>query len=888
MGRPRKHRHGARGPELQTYRAKRSADSTGEPFGGALPSDGPGGAPAEPKLFVCQQHAARRMHWDLRLEMGGVLRSWAVPRGPSLDPTEKRLAVETEDHPIEYVDFEGVIPDGNYGAGAMIVWDRGVYVAHIPMAEGYDDGKLLFELFGHKLRGVWTLVRTASGNGKEWLLIKKPDQGSTVAGVPEPDGRSVLSGLSIDEVREGVDRATTIRAALAQSGAPTMTVDPRTIEPMLAQPENEPFTREGWLFELKYDGYRVIATHQNGTPALRYRSGIDATSAFPEIARTLAALPGERVVIDGEVVVLDDDARPNFQRLQKRAMLLRSRDVDRAMREHPVVLYAFDLLAFDDLDVRPLPLVRRKELLRMLLPPSGAVRYTDHVPTKGEALYRQVIQLGLEGIVGKRADSPYVAGRSAHWIKVRTEHTADFAIVGYTEPEGSRVGLGALHLAAVDPAQDGALVYVGRVGTGFTDALLDDLRARLDPLRRATPVVDATMLAGKKHVWVEPRLVAEVRFKHVTDDGLLRHPVFLRLRDDKPVADCIVPTRAHAGASGDEPAPSPAAAATSTAPPDPSPDEDEALARDDEALAQALRESEPSARNVVVSNPDKLFWPDDGYVKQDLVDFYRAVSPWLLPYLRDRPLVLTRFPDGIAGKSFFQKNAPPYVPPWLRTKTMWSEHAGREIEYFVCDEVDAIAYVANLATIPLHVWGSRLADLQHPDWCILDLDPKGAPFPHVARIARAIHELCEDIGMPSFLKTSGSTGLHVLLPLGCRFTFEQCRQLGEIVARVISMRMRDIATIERVVRQRGGKVYIDFGQNGHGRLLVSPLSVRPLPRAPVSTPLEWDELSEDLDMRDFNMATVPKRLAAKGDPMRAVLELRPDLPTILEKLLRHT
>jgi len=589
------------------------------------------------------------------------------------------------------------------------------------------------------------------------------------------------------------------------------------------------------------------------------------------------------VVIDGEVVVLDDDARPNFQRLQKRALLLRSRDVDRAMREHPVVLYAFDLLVFDDFDVRSLPLRRRKELLRMLLPPAGAVRYTDHVERQGEALYQQVLALGLEGIVGKRGDSPYVAGRSSHWLKVRTEHTADFAIVGYTEPEGTRVGLGALHLAAVDPAQGGVLVYVGRVGTGFTDALLTELRARLDPARRATPACVGAVAPGKKHVWVDPQLVAEVRFKHVTDDGLLRHPVFLRLRDDKPIADCVVPARAHAGASGDEPdsvAVPPEAEAEPEAEPDDPPDDD--------ALAQALATSEPSARNVVISNPEKLFWPDDGYRKKDLVAFYRAVAPWLLPYLRDRPLVLTRFPDGIAGKSFFQKNAPPYVPPWLRTKTMWSEHAEREIEYFVCDEVDAIAYVANLATIPLHVWGSRLADLQHPDWCILDLDPKGAPFPHVVRIARAIHELCEDIGMPSFLKTSGSTGLHVLLPLGCRFTFEQCRQLGEVIARVVSQRLRDIATIERVVRQRGGKVYIDFGQNGHGRLLVAPLSVRPLPRAPVSTPLEWDELDEAMDMHDFNMATVVARLESKGDPMLPVLDLRPDLPAILDKLLRHT
>ncbi|MBC8068723.1 MAG: DNA ligase, partial [Deltaproteobacteria bacterium] len=357
-------------------------------------------------------------------------------------------------------------------------------------------------------------------------------------------------------------------------------------------------------------------------------------------------------------------------------------------------------------------------------------------------------------------------------------------------------------------------------------------------------------------------------YKHVTDDGLLRHPVFLRLRDDKPLEQCTLDDA--------EPFEPPNAAATVPVPDDEPPDDD--------ALAQAIATA-PGERRVVISNPDKPFWPDDGLVKRDLVDFYRNVAPWLLPYLRDRPLVLTRYPDGIAGKSFFQKNAPPYVPPWLRTKTMWSEHAAREIEYFVCDDADSIAYVANLATIPLHVWGSRLADLQHPDWCILDLDPKGAPFPHVVRIAREIERLCAEIELPAFLKTSGSTGLHVLMPLGRQCTFEQCRQLGEILARVIVDRLRDIATVERHIPSRKGRVYVDFGQNGHGRLLVAPLSVRPLPRAPVSTPLHWHELREDLNQHDFNMRTVLARLDSIGDPLLPVLELRPDLQAVLARLL---
>ena len=843
-------------PELETYRAKRSADRTGEPFGepfGAGPSARAPGVAGSGRLFVIQKHGARRLHWDLRLEIGGVLRSWAVPRGVSLDPDDRRMAVETEDHPIEYVDFEGIIPDGNYGAGPMIVWDRGVYVAHIPMDEGYRDGKLLFELRGHKLRGLWTLVRTAGGDGKQWLLIKKPDGGSIRAGMPVPDETSVLSGLTIEQVSQGIDRAAELRRELSTSGMSPSAVDPAEVQPMLAQPESTPFSRDGWLFELKYDGYRAIASATDHRGSLRYRSGLDATAAFPEISRTLAALPYRNIVIDGEIVVLDDDARPNFSRLQKRALLTRGRDVQSAMREHPVVLYAFDLLGFEDYDLRRLPLAERKRMLRALLPTAGAVRFAEHIEADGLGLWRHIEALGLEGFVAKRCDSPYVAGRSPSWLKVRIEHTADLVVVGFTLPEGTRAHLGALHLAAWTAA---GLVHVGRVGTGFDDATLGRLHALLDRSRVASPafVGGPDHGHGDGHVWVEPRLVVEVRFKHVTDDGMLRHPVFVRLRDDKPVEQCTLGAEVHAH---------------STLPDDPEPQPT----------------VDPTLRNVVVSNPDKLFWPDDGYRKRDLVEFYREVAPWLGYYLRDRPLVLTRYPDGIAGKSFFQKNAPPYIPPWLRTKTMWSEHAEREIEYFVCDDADSIAYVANLATIPLHVWGSRLADLQHPDWCILDLDPKGAPFADVVRIAFYIRELCEEIGLPSFLKTSGSTGLHVLMPLGGQTTFDQCRQIAEVLAQLVSQELSDIATVERHIPSRRGRVYVDFGQNGHGRLLVAPLSVRPLPRAPVSTPLRWDELHDRLDQHDFNMATVPERLAKFGDPMTEVLVLRPDLQAVLGLLL---
>ncbi len=855
-------RESGAGP-LDRYRRMRSGDATAEPFGGKVDP----GAPAQvgaPKLFVCQQHAARRMHWDLRLEIDGVLRSWAVPRGPSFDPAVKRLAVETEDHPLEYVDFEGIIPDGNYGAGAMIVWDRGVWVPLEPVAEGYDNGKLLFELRGHKLRGVWTLVRTKEADGKGWLLIKKPD---AAAHSPEPHAASILSGLTVEQLREGVTAAPELKKALLEHGAPRQPVDPATIGLTLAQPREDAFSDPAWLFELKYDGYRLLAARPGAKGFLRYRSGLDATQAFPEITRAMSALPYEGLVLDGEVVVLDDDARPNFQRLQQRAMLLRARDIDRAMREHPVTFYAFDLLALFGHDLRALPLTVRKQLLAKVLPTTGTIRYADHIPEQGEALMQQVRALGLEGIVAKRADSTYPGVRTASWLKIRVEQTRDFVVVGYTKPERTRVGLGALHLAAY---VGGRLVGVGRVGTGFSDADLRQLRADLDTIARDRPVCPVA-LPGRRDVYTEPEIVVEVRYKHLTDDGKLRHPVFLRVRDDKVPRKCVL--------DEDEPE-------SDTAPLEavaqPSSETVEAP-----AVGQAPAPEVPAvSRRVQISNPEKVFWPDDGYTKLDLIEYYRDVSPWLLPYLKDRPLVMTRYPDGIEGKNFFQKNAPPFIPEWLKTQTMYSEHAGREIEYFVCNEVDSVVYLANLATIPLHVWGSTIDDLQHPDWCILDLDPKQAPFSDVIEIARYLHALCDEIGLPNYCKTSGSSGLHVLIPLGGTCTYAQCRQLAEILTRVVTTELHTIATMERAMRARRGRVYVDWLQNGHGRLLVAPYSVRPKPGAPVSAPVSWDEVTEGLSPTQWTIKTLLPRLRAQtADPIAGVLTDRPDLPSVLDKLL---
>lgn len=853
---------------LEAYRRKRSSEATPEPFG---PATGTGVG-----RFVVQKHAARRVHFDLRLELEGTLKSWAVPRGPSLDPEVKRLAVATEDHPLEYADFEGSIPAGNYGAGAMIVWDSGRWIPLEDPVAGMESGKLLFELHGYKLRGVWTLFRTAgrrqTDDGSQWLLMKKPD----AAARPREDGaegddelppESVLSGLTVEEVRDGCDRIEEVRAEIDASEAQRRRVDPRSLPLMLATASDRPFSRPGWIYELKYDGYRLVAAKEGGSVFLRYRRGSDVTALYPELARALRRLPVDSLVLDGEVTVLDGGGRPSFARLQTRAMLSRPVDIEQASVRRPATLFAFDLVSFEGRDVRPLPLLERKGWLARVLPPAGPLRYSDHIEERGEAFFEQVAAMGLEGAMAKDGASRYTGRRSSSWVKLRTERTADLVVIGMSPPKGSRVGLGSLHLAVWDPevppgptegGSAGGLVYAGRVGTGFSDADLVELAERLGALRRETPpcwvpqaatvLTDADLLDGRveDQTWVEPEVACEVRFKNWTPHGLLRHAVFLRLRDDKPIEDCVrrAPPRA-AGAS----------------PP------------------------EPPERHVDLTNTSKVFWPDEGYTKGDLIDFYAAIADSMQPYLTDRPLVMTRYPDGIEGKSFFQKNAPDFAPDWLQTVRLTSPRTGKDVEHFVCQNRESLVYVANLAAIVLHVWSSRLHELGQPDWCILDLDPKDAPFEDVIEIALAIRRLCRKIKLPSFVKTSGSSGLHVLLPLGGACTYEQSRSLGQLIAKIICRELPEVATVTRNPERRGGKVYLDFVQNGRGRLLVAPFSVRPLPAAPVSTPLRWSEVKPGLDLREHNIHTVPERLKRlKTDPLRAVLTEKPDLLAALRRL----
>ncbi|MEJ2204429.1 MAG: DNA ligase D [Gemmatimonadota bacterium] len=830
----------SRDERLAPYREKRTASRTPEPFGGEVVVGG--------SVFVVQKHAARALHWDLRLELEGVLLSWAVPKGPSPNQADKRLAMQTEDHPLEYAEFEGVIPEGEYGAGSMIVWDRGVWVPLEDPRAGLEKGKLLFELRGHKLMGRWTLVKTKQAPNS-WLLIKERDGHMDPGkGTEDYPDDSVYSGLTVEEFPRADELADALAMEVAGRGARDTPVRADDVELMLASSREEPFSREGWVFELKYDGYRLLAERSAREPYLRSRAGHDLTATFPEIARAVRGLPYEGLVLDGEVVVHDAEGLPSFSLLQRRGRILNRMDALRASVELPATYYAFDLLGLEGHDLRGLPLLERKTILRRVLPSVGPIRYSDHIAVQGEAMFQQVQAMRLEGVVAKKADVPYRGGRSSSWLKIRTVRVDDFIVVGWKEPKGSRSGFGSLHMAQYD---DEDLRYLGSVGSGFSDAQLQEVSAHLEALEvDDCPCTAGPVPKGKGNHWVRPEVVAEVRYKELTDQELLRQPSFSRFRDDKPPEDCRVAGTVEPG-----------------------------VARE---AAVPVRVEDT---RVEVTNAEKVFWPEEGYTKGDLVEYHRKVAEWMLPYLEDRPLVMTRYPDGIEGKSFFQKDAPPYAPEWIRRETVWSEGSGRELSYFIADDLDSLLYVVNLGTIPIHVWSSRVDSLAQPDWCILDLDPKEAPFTDVVKVARALHDLCEEIGLPSFAKTSGSSGIHVLVPLGRRLTYEQSRTLAQLLARVMVAEHTDIATLTRNPERREGKVYVDFVQNGHGRLIAAPFTVRPLSGATVSAPVKWSEVSGRLRIGSHTIASVPRRMKRLGsDPLRPVLDLEPDLLGALERL----
>lgn len=834
---------------LQAYRKKRRFDRTPEPRG--QPEQGRGSL-----RFVVQKHQASRLHYDFRLELDGALKSWAVPKGPSLKPTERRLAMMVEDHPLDYRTFEGTIPAGNYGAGTVLLWDQGTYCARGTadrteserrLREGLRKGHLSFVLSGQKLKGEFSLVRLRHGADNAWLLLKKADPWAGDADVTTDD-RSVASGRSLDEIARGASkrrrRGPANQRALpsaALRGTPRAAM-PRRVRPMLASLVDEPFDRKGWLFELKWDGYRAIAEVTRQGVSLYSRSHQLFTDRFAPVAQALRDL-GHEAVLDGEVVVLDDRGRSHFQLLQNY----------QRTRQGRLRYCVFDLLYLDGRDLRRLPLRRRKDLLARLVRDLPNVLVSEHVEGQGVALFDAAVAQGLEGIIAKDGGSPYREGvRGDEWLKIKTRRRQEAVICGFTEPRGSRRDLGALVLGVYEGDR---LVYIGHTGGGFDTRGRAEMRARLTPLVRSQcPFAKRPATNAPVH-WLEPRLVCEVAFQEWTHDGHLRQPIFVGLREDKPAR--------AVRREGPRPVDS---------------------IRQTVTRSKGRSERPPAPEEPVLTHLDKVYWPEEGYTKGDLIAYYRDMAPVLLPYLRDRDQSLHRHPNGISGASFFQKDVSRQPrPAWVRTVTVPSESKG-QATYVLCQDEASLLYLANLGCIELNPWHARVGSLERPDYLVLDLDPEAISFDRVIEAAQAVHRVLDRAGVPCLCKTSGKRGLHVFVPLGARYDEDQARQFAQLIATLVHQRLPATTSLLRSPARRQGRVYLDYLQNRHTQTIVAPYSARPHPGATVSTPLRWSEVRKGLDPARFTIRTVAKRLDRLGDLWQPVLGAGIDLAACLQRL----
>jgi bifunctional non-homologous end joining protein LigD len=844
---------------LEEYKRKRRFNETPEPAGEVKNKAG--------NSFVIQKHHATRLHYDFRLEMEGVLRSWAIPKGPSLNPGEKRLAMLTEDHPIDYGDFEGVIPKGNYGAGKVIIWDNGTYEMVDPQTPeiGWKKGKLHFVLRGKKLNGEWVLVR-GSREPRQWIFFKvRDDYAAPDVDITEQRPESIISGQLVDDLGEKIHSkqwVTPIERELEQYGMKKAgrSPIPRIVQPMLATLVEKPFDKDDWLFELKLDGMRAIVVKDGVKLDMWTRNAKSLIPRFPALATAFGRLPADTAVLDGEIVALDENGQAHFNLLQPRIHLSRAKDVAAADQQIPVYFYAFDLLYLNGYNLMKFPLIERKAVLRKLVEANGGwIRFADHVEGTGRMFFKTVAAHGLEGIVAKLKKSEYQQARSKYWLKIKTQHTDHFVVGGFTPPEGSRKHLGALLLGLY---RNGDLIYVGRAGGGFDDRALAQAAKQLRPLTVKKSPFKEVPPELRRSTWVRPELVCEVRFNEWTSDKKLRAPVFEGFRDDIDPEECRFQDSVAAEAGPAVPA------------------------DDARAPLPGRGAAPPTKARIEFTNLDKVFWPEDGYTKGDLIDYYDKISPYLIPHLLDRPLVLERFPNGIYGDSFYQKDAPDHTPAWIRLQEIWSEDVARNIRYFIGADRDQLLYIANSGNIQHNPWMSRVQRLDYPDYLVFDLDPVEAPYSTVQEIALVLKGVLDELGLRAYPKTSGASGIHVHLPvLENTFTYEDVRVFAEAVASIVVQRIPEYATIERVVRKRKPhEVYVDYLQNIRGKTVASVYSPRPRRGAPVSTPLKWTEFKRPIDPNAYTIKTVFKRLEKFGDLFEPALTDRQDISGFLASL----
>lgn len=844
---------------LKEYKKKRDFSKTSEPKGEKS-------VLGEQLSFVVQRHAARSLHYDFRLEVDGVLKSWAVPKGPSLNPTDKRLAIMVEDHPLDYRTFEGTIPKGNYGAGEVEIWDEGFYEP-LQRTKGKTDNATLLEeikkgsvkivMHGKKLKGEFALVRMNSDKDENnWLLIKHNDDHAAKEEYNAENETSPSSKVSKKVEKKQTAKKQVIEKQTDKKQNETKQKMNSFSKPMLASSASEPFDGDEWIFEIKWDGYRAIA--EVGEQLRFYsRNGLSFKGKYSLIESALNKQK-HNMILDGEIVAYNNKGMPDFQLLQH-------------FEDNPdvtLIYHVFDLLFLNGHSTKELELMQRKELLKEALTETPNLKFNYHVENEGKAFYKSIEKSDLEGMMAKKKKSTYQEGvRSQAWLKVKNHKTDDAVIVGYTKPQGSRKKFGSLILGQY---RDGKLHFAGHVGTGFNDKSLKEIYELLQPLVTKQVPFDETPPVNAPPTWLKPKLVAVIKYSQMTKENVFRHPVFVGIREDVSAKDLYNDTISGSKKSV-------------------SADKKSSGSKESTSSSKNSSSTEDSSSDnkLKLTNLDKLYWKKEKITKGDLIDYYLSVSDYILPHLKDRAQSLHRFPDGIESPGFYHKDAGKGAPSWVKTVHIFSESNNKEIEYIVCNDKDTLGYLINLGCIELNPWNNRIKFPDKPDFMIMDLDPSEKnSFEQVVETAKATKEVLDMAGLTSYCKTSGSTGLHIYVPMGAKYDYDQVRDFGHLVAQLVQSRLPKITTLERSLSKRGPKIYLDYLQNRTGQTVASVYSVRPKPGASVSMPVEWDEVTKDLTIQDFTIRNALDRIAKKGDIFSPVLGKGVDLIKALDSINR--
>lgn len=829
---------------LETYKKKRDFKSTPEP-------DSEARVRQSVPTFVVHRHDASHLHYDFRLEMEGVLKSWAIPKGPSMAAGDRRLAVMVEDHPLSYGQFYGEIPKGNYGAGMVEIWDEGTYMP----VEGTGDmdknllaqlnkGHIKFVINGHYLKGAFSLIRTnREGKEDEWLLIKKKDEYA----LKSFDIESLLPVKSLERGNiTVVEDVPSNRETNAMDQQEKTTIPPPDIKPMLARLSPEVIDEPDWLYEMKYDGYRLISKIYNGNPEMISRNGNSFNAAYKVLEQELQKVK-ENVILDGEIVVENKNGVSDFQLLQNY----------RTTQQGNLKYYVFDILYLNGHLITDFPLVKRKELLDAFF---KLYNFTNIVKAPyqtgdGRKLFEKLSEQGYEGVMAKAPNSIYEPGRRTdEWLKVKSSRMQEAVICGYTLPQRSRKYFGSLILGLYE---NGKLRYIGNCGTGFNEISLKELYTKFEKITVAkSPFEKTPKLVGAKGkpVWLKPELVCNVKFLEWSQDEIMRTPVFMGLRIDKDAIEVV----------------------------------NESKEQEAERTSSLEKIIEVEGKSVKCTNLTKVYWPDEGYTKGDVIAYYMSISKFILPYLKNRPQSLNRHPNGIKAKGFYQKDMDvSQLPPWVKTVKLYSKSNDGMIDYLICNDTATLVYMANMGCIEINPWHSTYLEPDEPSYIMMDLDPGDIAFTEVVNTALVIKEICDEINVPAWCKTSGATGLHIYIPLGAKYSYDEAKTFAEIIATIAHHRLPSVTSIERSVAKRKNKVYIDYLQNNKGQTIASAYSIRPRPLATVSTPLDWKEVNYNLTPQMFTIKNIPDRLKTLGDLWTPVLKKGIDLSKslkLIEKL----